>query len=110
MQAGGQRINCAVRSFQYRRGHRYLTLVYQIDAGTRRLVYAAKRSYTGESARVHRRAARRHANDAPVRVQRPYLNVIAECCGHAVRVLDRFHVMKKFGDTLNQVRRRSRGG
>lgn len=31
-----------VDEIQYRRGHRYLTLVYQIDAGCRRLLYVAK--------------------------------------------------------------------
>lgn len=31
-----------VDEIQYRRGHRYLTLVYQIDAGSHRLLYVAK--------------------------------------------------------------------
>ena len=35
---------------------------------------------------------------------RQYMNVIVEKAGGAVRILDRFHVMKKFGDKLNKVR------
>ena len=31
------------------------------------------------------------------------MNVIVEKAGGAVRILDRFHVMKKFGDKLNKV-------
>ena len=35
---------------------------------------------------------------------KPYLNVIAERLGQAVHVLDRFHVMQKFGKALDEIR------
>jgi transposase len=34
-----------------------------------------------------------------------YLNVIAEQLGHAIHVLDRFHIMKKINEGVDQVRR-----
>jgi transposase len=35
---------------------------------------------------------------------KPYLNVIAERLGEAVHVLDRFHVMQKFGKAIDEIR------
>ena len=35
----------------------------------------------------------------------PYLNVIAEQLKQAVHVLDRFHIMKKMNERLDEVRR-----
>jgi transposase len=35
---------------------------------------------------------------------KPYLNVIAERLGVAVHVLDRFHVMQKFGKAIDEIR------
>ena len=35
---------------------------------------------------------------------KPYLNVIAEKLGQAVHVLDRFHVMQKFGKAMDEIR------
>ncbi len=35
---------------------------------------------------------------------RPYLKVIAKKAGHAIHVLDRFHIMAHFSKALNEVR------
>ena len=96
-----------IDEIQYRRGHRYLTLVYQIDANCRRLLYVA-RDRTEESLRGFFESM----PDTTVQglqyvcsdMWRNYLTVIEQCCGHAVHILDRFHVMKKFGDKINKVR------
>ncbi len=96
-----------VDEIQYRRGHRYLTLVYQIDSGCRRLLYVAK-DRTEDSLRGFFHTA---GEDVVTGIRfvcsdmwKGYLNVIAECCGDAVHVLDRFHVMQKFNQRLNDVR------
>lgn len=96
-----------VDEIQYRRGHQYLTLVYQIDADCRRLLYVA-RDRTEESLRGFFSTI---SDDAKQSLKfvcsdmwRQYLNVIAEEVGHVVHVLDRFHVMKKFSDKLDKVR------
>jgi len=96
-----------IDEIQYRRGHRYLTLVYQIDAGSRRLLHVA-RDRTEDSLRpffqVLPKATLQSIQFVCTDMWKPYLNVVAECCGHAVQILDRFHVMKKFGEKLDKVR------
>ena len=96
-----------IDEIQYRRGHRYLTLVYQIDAGSMRLLHVA-RDRTEDSLRPFfqdlPRATLQCIQFVCTDMWQQYLNVVAECCSHAVQILDRFHVMKKFGDKLDKVR------
>jgi len=90
-----------------RRGHQYLTLVYQIDADCRRLLYVA-RDRTEASLRGFFStipvAAVKGLKFVCTDMWRPYMTVLAEQAEDAVHILDRFHVMKKFGDKLNKVR------
>ena len=89
------------------RGHKYLTVVYQIDNGTRRLLWVA-RERTEESLRgffdllgpSRTGALRFVASD----MWKPYLKVIAERAGQALNVLDRFHIAKKLGEAVDKVR------
>jgi len=96
-----------IDEIQYRRGHQYLTLVYQIDADCRRLLYVAK-DRTEESLRgffsTISDGTKRSLTFVCSDMWRQYLTVVAEEVEHVVHVLDRFHVMKKFGDRLNEVR------
>jgi transposase len=96
-----------VDEIAYRRGHKYLTLVYQIDADCRRLLYVA-RDRTEESLRgffsTIPESAIAGLQFVCTDMWRQYMNVIAEKASGAVHILDRYHVMKKFGDKLNQVR------
>ena len=90
-----------------RRGQRYLTLVYQIDDHRRRLLWVGS----------ERRAATLHgffdwfgpARSAALRfvcsdMWKAYLTVIAERAGHAVHVLDRFHIMAHLSQAIDAVR------
>ena len=90
-----------------RRGQRYLTLVYQIDDHRRRLLWVGS----------ERRAATLHGFYdwfGPVRsaalrfvcsdMWKAYLSVIAERAGHAVHVLDRFHIMAHLSQAIDAVR------
>ena len=96
-----------IDEIQYRRGHRYLTLVYQIDSDCRRLLYVARdrteaslRGFFSAIPESSRQSLKFVCSD----MWPQYLNVIVEEAGHVVHVLDRFHLMKKFGDKLNKVR------
>jgi transposase len=89
------------------RGHTYLTLVYDIGAGSRRLLAVAQerteaslRSCLDGLGGAARGEVRHVCSD----MWQPYLKVIGERLGHAVHVLDRFHVMKQFGKALDEVR------
>jgi transposase len=97
-----------VDEIQWQRGHHYLTLVYQIEEGMKRLLWVAQER-TEQSLRGFfqflsaeaRQSIRFLCSD----MWRPYLNVIAEQLKHAVHVLDRFHIMKKMNEAIDEVRR-----
>jgi transposase len=89
------------------RGHSYLTLVYDIGEGARRLLAVAEerteaslRSCLEGLGETACKRVRFVCSD----MHKPYLNVIAERLGQAVHVLDRFHVMQKFGKALDEIR------
>ncbi len=89
------------------KGQRYVTVVYQIDKGVRRLLWVA-RERTEESldhffdilGETRTGAIKFVASD----MWKPYLTVIADRVGHAIHVLDRFHVAKKLGEAVDKVR------
>ncbi len=91
----------------WRRGHIYLTLVYDIGGSPRRLLAVAE----GRTEASLRSCLDGLGEAACERVRhvcsdmwKPYLNVISERLGRAVHVLDRFHVMQKFGKALDEIR------
>lgn len=90
-----------------RKGHKYLTVVYQIDAGARRLLWVGKertaetfRGFFGMLGKRRTAALRFIASD----MWRPYLDVIAEMAGNAIHVLDRFHIVANLNKAIDQVR------
>jgi transposase len=89
------------------RGHRYLTLVYDIGVESRRLLAVAEertesslRSCLESLGEPVCKRVRYVCSD----MWKPYLNVIAERLGDAVHVLDRFHIMQKFGKAIDEIR------
>jgi transposase len=97
-----------VDEIQWQRGHRYLTLVYQIEDGMKRLLWVAQ-DRTEQSLRGFFRylsdAERQSIRFVCSDMWQPYLNVIAEQLKDAVHVLDRFHIMKKMNEAIDEVRR-----
>jgi len=89
------------------KGHKYLTVVYQIDQGARRLLWVGKER-TEESFRefftmfgtARTQALRFVASD----MWKPYLKVIADLASQAVHVLDRFHIVAKMNKAVDEVR------
>jgi transposase len=96
-----------VDEIQWQRGHHYLTLIYQIDAGCRRLLWIG-RERTEASLRggldllgdTFCSSLRFVCSD----LWQPYLKVLAEQAGDAIHVLDRFHIMKQLGKAIDDVR------
>jgi transposase len=91
----------------WRKGHKYLTLVYQIDEGCKRLLWIG-RERTEESLRGFFGML---GEDVASRVRficsdlwKPYLNVIAQHAGQAIHILDRFHIMSHFSKALDEIR------
>ena len=97
-----------VDEIQWQRGHHYLTLVYQIQDGMKRLLWVAEdrtekslRDFFATLSEDVRLAIRFVCSD----MWKAYLNVIAEQLSQAVHVLDRFHIMKKMNEAIDEVRR-----
>ena len=88
-------------------GHKYLTVVYQIDEGVRRLLWVGKerteqsfRGFFAMFGEARAKALRFVASD----MWKPYLDVIAELASQAVNVLDRFHIVAKVNKAVDEVR------
>jgi transposase len=88
-------------------GHKYVTVVYQIDANARRLLWigrdrteATLRGFFDEFGEASAKALRFVASD----MWRPYLKVVAERAGQALNVLDRFHIVAKLNKAVDEVR------
>jgi transposase len=98
-----------VDEIQWRRGQHYLTLVYQIDAGCKRLLWIGRE----RTEACLRRGLTVLGEDFCSGLRfvcsdlwQPYLKVLAERAGTAVHVLDRFHIVKQLGEAIDQVRTR----
>ncbi len=96
-----------IDEIQWRKGHKYLTLVYQIQEGCKRLLYVAAER-TEESLRgffdMLGTAGAAALEFACSDMWKPYLKVIAACAGQAVHVLDRYHVMAQMNKAIDAVR------
>ena len=92
---------------QWKRGHKYQTLVYQIDAGCKRLLWIGP----DRTARTLLGFFRFLGKDRIASIQfvcsdmwQAYLKVIAKKVPQAIHILDRFHVMQKFSTAIDKVR------
>ena len=96
-----------VDEIAWSRGHRYLTLVYDISGKTKRLLAVAE-----ERTEASLRSCLDGLGETVCKqveyvcsdMWKAYLNVIAERLSQAVHVLDRFHVMQMFGKALDEIR------
>ena len=97
-----------IDEIQYKTGHKYLTLVYQIDKDCRRLLYIAK-DRTEESIKgffEYLGETRTQALEAICSdMWKAYLNVVQSMASNAIHILDRFHIMKKFNEAIEETRR-----
>ena len=96
-----------VDEVQYRKGHQYLTLVYQIDEGMRRLLFVGQE----RKAKTLLRFFKEFGEERSRRLRfvcsdmwKPYLKVIAKKVPHVLHVLDRFHIIQHLNKAVNQVR------
>jgi transposase len=87
---------------------KFLTVVYQIDEGTRRLLWVGRDRTVKTILRFFRQFGR--GRTAALRfvcsdMWQPYLKVIAKKATQAVHVLDRFHIMANLNKQIDEVRR-----
>ena len=96
-----------VDEIAYSRGHKYLTLAYQIEAGMVRLLWVGKertvKTFEGFFTMLGAEACA-GIEFVCSDMWRPYIRVIRERCSQAVHILDRFHIVAKMNDALDEVR------
>jgi len=96
-----------VDEIAYKRGHKYLTLVYQIDSGMRRLLWIGqdrKEKTFDRFFDLFEDSVKNHLKFICSDMWKAYLKVIANRAGHAVHVLDRFHIMQTMNKKVDKVR------
>ena len=96
-----------VDEIQWKKNHKYLTLVYQINSGCIRLLWLGKERTTETFAAFfdmlgEQRSAR--IEHVCSDMWKPYLQVIAQRIGRAVHILDRFHIVARINKALDEVR------
>lgn len=96
-----------VDEIAYAKGHKYLTLVYQIEESMTRLLWVGKErtieSFEGFFTMIGTELAAQ-IEFVCSDMWKPYLHVIRERCSQALHLLDRFHIAAKMNDALDDVR------
>jgi transposase len=97
-----------VDEIAWRKGHSYLTMVYQLDEDRKRLLWVGE----GREKKTLEKFFGLLGPKPSTRVRfacsdmwGPYLDVIAACAPQAVHVLDRFHIMRLMNKAIDEVRR-----
>lgn len=91
----------------WQRGPRFLTLVYQLDEGCRRLLWMGQERRVKTLLGFFRWFGAERSGELRFicsDMWRPYLTVIAKKAAGAIHVLDRFHIMAKMNKALDEVR------
>ena len=90
------------------RADNFLTVIYQIDASCRRLLWVGRR----RSQATLRRGLKTLGPEVVGGLRfvcsdmwKPYLQVLSAQAGHALHVLDRFHITSHLNQAVDQVRR-----
>jgi len=96
-----------IDEIKWQLGHRYLTLVYQIDEACKRLLWVGRERKAKTLLRFfhwfgkERTAALKFICSD---MWWPYLKVVAKKASQAIHVLDRYHIMAKMNKAIDQVR------
>ena len=96
-----------VDEIQYGRGHKYLTLVYQIEAGCVRLLWIGQERTKQSFARFFAMIGTQLCEKVEFvcsDMWKPYLEMIALHCPNALNILDRFHIVAKMNKAIDEVR------
>ena len=97
-----------IDEIHWQRGANFLTLVYQIDVTCKRLLWIGQHRRAKTLLRFFRWFGRDRTAALTFicsDMWKPYLQVVAKKAGHALHILDRFHIAKHMSDAIDQVRR-----
>jgi transposase len=91
----------------WQRGHKYLTVVYQIDTEGKRLLWVGKDRTLKTLLRFFRTFGKQRSAQLLFvcsDMWKPYLKVIAKKASQAIHVLDRFHIAMHMNKAIDEVR------
>jgi transposase len=97
-----------IDEIHWQHGPRFLTLVYQIDATRKRLLWIGQHRRAKTLLGFFRWFGKERTADLAFvcsDMWKPYLKVVAKKAGHALHILDRFHIAKHLSEAIDQVRR-----
>ena len=96
-----------VDEIAWQRGHRYLTLVYQIDGHCKRLLWIGEKRTVKTLLRFFRWFGKERSQGLKFvcsDMWKPYLKVIAKKAGPALHILDRLPTMSHLSKAIDEVR------
>ena len=91
----------------YGKGHKYLTLVYQIEAGCTRLLWVGEKRTKETFQKFFDLIGPQLSQGIEFvcsDMWQPYLDLIKLNCPRALNILDRFHVVAKLNKALDEIR------
>jgi transposase len=97
-----------VDEIHWQHGANFLTLVYQIDPTQKRLLWIGQHRRAKTLLQFFRWFGKERTAALGFicsDMWKPYLQVVAKKAGHALHILDRFHIAKHMSDAIDQVRR-----
>jgi transposase len=96
-----------IDEIQWQKGHKYLTVVYQIDQGRKRLLWVGQHRKTKTLLYFFRWLGKERSAELQnvcSDMWRPYLKVIKKKAINAINILDRYHVMALMSKAIDKVR------
>jgi len=96
-----------VDEMQWGRGHRYVTVVYQINQNCKRLLWVGEHRTIKTLLRFFRWLGKERSKQLEFvcsDMWKAYLRVIAKKASQAIHVLDRFHIMAHMNKAIDEVR------
>jgi len=103
----GQIEAIGVDEVHYGNGQQYLTMVYQLDQNEKRLLFVEKKRSVKSLLKCFRQLGTENCQNIKFvcsDMWKPYLKVIKKKLPNALNILDRFHIVKKLNDAVNDVR------
>ena len=91
----------------WHKGHKYLTIVYQIDSDRKRLLWVGRDRTIKTLLRFFRVFGKERSGQllfVCTDMWKPYLKVIAKKANQAIHVLDRFHIAMHMNKAIDEVR------
>lgn len=96
-----------IDEIQYAKGHKYLTLVYQIDEGAKRLLFVGEERKSETLSGLLGQLGKDRLEKIKVvctDMWKGYLSVIASMLPNALNVLDRFHIVQHLNKCVDKIR------